>query len=154
MTFCIFRALSHPISAITGSSRITPLTTPMNGRPIAISPSQLAPFKIGNNLQIFSSIPKKYTSNPSLHSGGKRRRGKVGRSMSVRSRSSDSRVKPQANRYCMRLYHILYLLDWYIKIFHEGRAPTISHLIFVYKNFMQVPKAAKCWCEYVSTKFY
>ena len=90
--------LSHPVSAITGSTRSaeTNLHTPMSNVPM-IPTNRLPPFKIGNNLETFSNLVNKYNhaaSTQSINKSGvdKKRRG-VRRTMSVRSRSSDTRSK-------------------------------------------------------------
>ena len=94
--------LSHPVSAITGSMRSaqTELHSPMSGMPV-LPTAKLPPFKIGNNMETFSNLVNKYnhaTSTQSIEKSGvdRKRRG-VRRTMSVRSRGSDTRSK--YNRY-------------------------------------------------------
>ena len=92
------RPLSHPVSAITGSTRSaeTNLHSPMGGGPNLISANKLPPFKIGNNLETFSNLVTKYNhaaSTQSIATVGKKQRGTVRRAMSVRSRGSDVRKK-------------------------------------------------------------
>ena len=100
------RTLSHPVSAITGSTKSTGCTTTL-GSPMSdiatfttATPNKLPPFKIGHNLQTFSNLVTKYNhqqlaaSTFSVASVGKPRRGvTVRRAMSVRSRGSDKRAK-------------------------------------------------------------
>ena len=100
------RTLSHPVSAITGSTKSTGCTTTL-GSPMSdiatfatATPNKLPPFKIGHNLQTFSNLVTKYNhqqiaaSTFSVASVGKLRRGvTVRRAMSVRSRGSDKRAK-------------------------------------------------------------
>ena len=78
----------------------TELHTPMSGMPV-LPTAKLPPFKIGNNMETFSNLVNKYnhaTSTQSIEKSGidKKRRG-VRRTMSVRSRGSDTRSK--YNRY-------------------------------------------------------
>ena len=98
--------MSHPVSAITGSTKSTGCTTTL-GSPMSdiatfttATPNKLPPFKIGHNLQTFSNLVTKYNhqqiaaSTFSVASVGKPRRGvTVRRAMSVRSRGSDKRAK-------------------------------------------------------------
>ena len=100
------RTLSHPVSAITGSTKSTGCTTTL-GSPMSdiatfttATTNKLPPFKIGHNLQTFSNLVTKYNhqqiaaSTFSVASVGKPRRGvTVRRAMSVRSRGSDKRAK-------------------------------------------------------------
>ena len=74
----------------------TDLQTPMSVNPM-MPTTKLPPFKIGNNMETFSNLVNKYnhaTSTQSIEKSGvdKKRRG-VRRTMSVRSRSSDTRSK-------------------------------------------------------------
>lgn len=92
------RPLSHPVSAITGSTRSaeTNLHSPMGGGTNLISTNKLPPFKIGNNLETFANLVTKYNhgaSTQSIATCGIKRRGTVRRAMSVRSRGSDVRKK-------------------------------------------------------------
>ena len=108
------RPLSHPVSAITGSTRSAEanLHSPMGGGPTVISPNKLPPFKIGNNLETFSNLVTKYNHGASTLSiatvGKTKQRGTVRRAMSVRSRGSD--VRKKYNRYC--LYLIVLNIDF------------------------------------------